>query len=60
MSLNGKVAIVTGSMLVWVSLRVNCPAGATAINDVNEEVTAQAVESISNAGGTAVEHCTVG
>lgn len=57
MSLNGKVAIVTGSgagLGLAYAEELARQGAKVVINDVNEDVTAQAVESITAAGGEAI------
>lgn len=57
MSLNGKVAIVTGSgagLGLAYAQELARQGAKVIINDVNEDVTAQAVESITATGGEAV------
>ena len=57
MSLNGKVAIVTGSgagLGLAYAQELARQGAKVVINDVNEDTTKQAVETITSAGGTAI------
>src|SRR5690625_7227239 len=57
MSLNGKVAIVTGSgagLGLAYAQELARQGAKVVINDVNDDVTKQAVEAITSAGGTAI------